>query len=363
MKKCNSSIAKIAAAVMSVAVVLMAMPAWAAPASSDEEQIPDGPTAVEALTSIVLGEVYTDKFDGDSDVTAICFTDSIPVTITALTPDAPPFGDLADIAVSSESASAIYDLPIFTQCGEYWYTVSGAAGSTAGVTYDTESSLYLHIVVTNEGGQPTVTQAQFHLSAPEADGSYTNETGDKTDHLTNQYAAGSLSITKAVEGNFVQGTEDDTYTVTVVFTAPEGKIVNSLIRYNDGAEKFIETGWTGTQTIELTMVKDGTVTFENIPEGVTYTVEESEAVGYELPYYTYKEADDDDRVSTGDNWDDCQAVGSISDATDVLIITNTMNAPIDVGVLLENAPYLLLFAGAGLVGILIIFSKKRTYED
>ena len=57
------------------------------------------------------------------------------------------------------------------------------------------------------------------------------------------------------------------------------------------------------------------------------------------------------------------ATGSISDASDVLTITNNKDTTIDVGVITSNAPYAAMLVLAGLAVLLYVRRRKNMIEE
>ena len=81
--------------------------------------------------------------------------------------------------------------------------------------------------------------------------------------------------------------------------------------------------------------------------------------------FAFENADSGDAVTAeGGSWANAKATGTITDAEDKLTITNNKESEIDVGVLLENAPFiaLIVFVLAAAV-ILIVFAVKRNKHD
>lgn len=92
--------------------------------------------------------------------------------------------------------------------------------------------------------------------------------------------------------------------------------------------------------------------FTNIPEGVSYEVEETQANGYDAPAY---------KVNTKEG-----NTGTIvGGKTDEAIITNNKGIQIDTGVFMNNLPYLLVLIFAAACGVGFVVSKnvaKRGYK-
>ena len=123
---------------------------------------------------------------------------------------------------------------------------------------------------------------------------------------------------------------------TVTFTAPEGKTVNSIISYLDGAESksILPTVWTeGIATAEITLKHGETVTFNNIPYGVEYDVAENDYTveGYDEVALSVKDSSGED--------------GVIDSAQETVTATNNKGTEtIDTGITLDSMPYVLVLA-------------------
>ena len=168
------------------------------------------------------------------------------------------------------------------------------------------------------------------------------ETGDgeKTSSFAdNKYSAGELDVTKTVKGNL--GDKDKEFKFTVTFNAPTGKVWNNDIKVEGGASGL---KWDKEMKTATFTLSDGdTARFENVPAGVTYTVDEDN-------YSDYKT---DGEVNT--------PTAMTSDNAKVEVI-NTKNADtIDTGVLLNNAPYIAIIGGAAVVAIYVV--NKRRHSD
>lgn len=223
-------------------------------------------------------------------------------------------------------------LPEYTSVGIYTYTITPTLGTNAGVTYWAKP-IKLVVTVIEQNGKTRV--AAVHTE---------DEQEQKSDDITYTYSAGSLSVTKNVAGNL--GDRSKEFNVTVTFTAPEASVVNSTISYIvDGETKTIApAAWKeNTASVQIALHHGETVTFTNIPYGVTYHVAEDsyEAEDYETSY----------------NKQD----GTIEAASDAVTITNNKENQVDTGIVLDSLPYILLIAVA-LVGVVAFTAKKRTTD-
>lgn len=210
----------------------------------------------------------------------------------------------------------------------------------------------------NEAGTALEEKYVFYNGMDSTTGEGTN--GTKGAAIENTYSAGSLEVTKEVTGNL--GDKKKEFKATVTFTAPDDETVKSTISYVDDGEKTIEPGaWkkndkTGKveASVEITVKHDEVITFNNIPYGVTYIVKEDDytktaegAKDYDKAEYTY--SDEEGKV--------------IDSAKDTVKITNNKgNDEIDTGVILDNAPYMLMLAVVAAGAMTLVIKKRREEE-
>lgn len=284
--------------------------------------------------------------------------------------------DLPDVSTSSGIEAGK-----FPEVGDYYYTVKEVASNTAGVTYDPSTYvLHVQVVKLSTGSIRLVTMHTATVTT--TDGvEKVNMHDSKTDHILNKYSNGSLAITKTVSGN--SGDLTKKFGVKVTFTSPEGKTVKNDISVS-GVGVYVESantdyseskatnmtvleagddGWTGTKTVVMYMANNEGATFTNIPYGVTYTVQELDysSDGYAAPTYTLdKEAgtEEGDDVD-GEGW--AKIVnGKISDREDTVSIQNSKDTTIDIGVVLEDAPFVMLIVvSVAALGAFLVIRRKR----
>ena len=325
-----------------------------------------GDTANESSPAENFVVTFTPYQVNNTPASAAITTDNMPSIANATIS--------AAVGAAGGDVTAEVTLPTYTAVGDYWYKVAETAGTTAGVTYD-DAEYYLHVQVIRDADASTtlLRLVTLHTAAPDADGTPADSGDTKNDGFTNTYSNGSLSVTKKVTGNM--GDIDKVYTATVVFTYASDEAVNpvkSVISYTDGEAKTVapsawtksaaDEPWTTTVTIELS--HDETVTFTNIPYGVAYTVTEQDYTdeGYtHTMAFTGNEAAD--TVATGTAWADVVATGTVEDAADSLTITNDKSTAIDVGVIVENAPFVAAFIIAASAIVAVIVSRRRKASD
>lgn len=226
-------------------------------------------------------------------------------------------------------------LPAYERVGVYEYTLKEVAGSTAGVDYYGKEIKLVVTVVNGDNGKLRIA------------GVHTEAKGEaKSASFTNTYSAGTLKVSKTVEGNL--GDQSKYFVFTVTLTAAAGKS-NYLDSYkitggsDENNPPSIKVG--ETKTFKL---KHGeTINIEGLPYGVTYTVTETAVDGY--------------TTTVGEKTTNI-AEGTMDEKAKTVVFTNTKNGDIDTGVYLDNLPYILVFAGVLAIAAVFVVRRRR-FED
>lgn len=232
-----------------------------------------------------------------------------------------------------------------TKPGMYYYTVTETPSNTAGVDYAAKSM----IMVITAGYADDGEDSSLSYWAALHDSTNYN---DKNSKFENTYTAGSLKVTKKVTGSL--GDKDKKFNVDVTFTAPAGKTVKSTITYvNNGAESIAPDAWKLNNTtnqyeakVTVELAHKGSVQFNNIPKDVTYIVEEQDYSGAE--YTATYESDKSGTIA--------------NDVKSTTITNHKGDDNIDTGVILDNAPYILMLAVVAGGAMTLVIKKRREEE-
>jgi hypothetical protein len=279
--------------------------------------------------------------------------------------------------------------------GEYVYYIYETVGDnekTAGVTYNyLENPLILKITVINKTQTTTVDGVETtvmvkdpttgkqilqiggvalrldNLNLKNANNSKQKlDAGDgNKDNVHNEYEFGKVTVNKTVTGNMGDTTKPWVFKAT--FTPADGETVRGTIRtsgsgtyygktspeINEGngvvtgteAAANIAAGWTDEQVVYFTITHGQSFVFDNIPEGVTYKIEEVEANKYD---YT--------TTSTGTL---TKAIAAKDDLT--ADFTNDKTQTPDTGVSITVVPYVMILAVA-MAGAAMMIARRRREE-
>lgn len=244
--------------------------------------------------------------------------------------------DVYKATVSVKLDELFEDAPL----GVYTYEMTEVNNKVAGVSY-LEGKLQLVVTVLyNE------TEKKNHVGVIY----YKDASGNKISVVENSYDAGSLEVKKVIDGNVADMKKE--FDFTIVFSAPTGETVNSTITVTkpDSTTEDIAFNGASSYTYNVQLGHENTVKFENIPEGVTYTVTEDND-GYAVKINDV-EVEGEAITSTG----------NIAANDEVkYVYTNILGATVDTGISLDSMPYILVLALAvlGLAGFVF---KKRSAE-
>ena len=233
-----------------------------------------------------------------------------------------------------------------TKPGIYYYTVTETAGNTAGVDYAADPMIMVITAGYADDGEDSTLSYWVGLHD-------SKEFNNKNKPFENTYTAGTLNVTKKVTGSL--GNKDKKFKIDVTFTAPAGKTVKSTITYvNDGEKSIAPDAWKLNTTtnkyeanVTVELAHKGFVQFNNIPKDVTYNVEEQD---YSREEYTA-------------TYEETTKAGTITSDVKSTTITNKRgDDTIDTGVILDNAPYILMLAVVAGGAMTLVIKKRREEE-
>lgn len=258
---------------------------------------------------------------------------------------------------SKNGASVSMTLPAYTKVGIYTYQVKEVDGGTLGMTYD-NTTYTLQVRVANKmvNGKIDSTNAKVCYVTMKAD-------GVKESSVKNTYNASNLTISKTVEGSMGDRSTDTKFDFKVTLEVPDGKTLRSDITVpEDSAITWNEGKTVGTVTFKLSHGQS--FTLMNLPYDIEYTVDEMNGTTAlndgEKINGTYQVSYDGKKAGTIGAGE-----GKIA-PTEGLISTEVTNTwgddEIDTGVILDNAPYILMLAVVAGGAMTLVIKKRREEE-
>lgn len=312
------------------------------------------------MTSVTVKKLYKLEGNGVSPAETFTLKQTKSEVVDSEATMAPALGTITGAtfgegAATAEGATGMItiQLPTYEKVGIYKYTLEEEAGSTAGVTYYGNEIKLVVTVVNDSTGKVRV--AAVHTEAENENGGFDSITkgeGSKSDTFANTYKANELEVSKDVTGNM--GDKEKLFQFHVTFTKKSTEDAPELIKYEDATGKHtIAFGTNGKATVDFKLKDDSELHFTNIPEGVSYTVwEDSYATD---GYKTYIGSETEDN-------EDSSAEGTATTEKAAVAFINHKGGDVDTGVILDNAPYILMLAiVAG--GAMTLVIKKRREEE
>lgn len=241
----------------------------------------------------------------------------------------------------------------YNKVGKYAYTISENETKIPGITKDAHTYEMIVTVVNKQKDNLTnETGYGYYVGMYDAEGQKVPAV------FTNTYNSYSLEVKKTVEGNF--GDLGDTSTFYITLGKEDGKDDNyatATVHVSDTSNPANNATWTvggGQRTVTL---KHGqTITVSNLPVGVTYTVteEKTNVDGSTWVYNTTGEA-----VAINDV---LPSITADNNANKVEIVNKNEGTP-DMGVVLDNAPYIAMLAIVAIGGVALMLNKRRRDEE
>lgn len=244
-----------------------------------------------------------------------------------------------------------------TKLGKYAYTITEVDPKLPGITKDNEALNMVVSVVNADENNPDGKNFAYYVALRK--GNATNKAEGK---FNNNYETNSLTLAKTVKGNF--GDLSETFTFYVTFNKGDAEKDYTDIQFAKSVDGISITEKDGGATATtLTYGKEYAVTlkhgqnvqFTNIPNGVTYTItEDTSKDGWQY------------KVSLASNpvvaLSDATTEGTVNTTATVTFINDHQGTP-DMGVVLDNAPYIAMLAIVAIGGVALMLNKRRRDEE
>lgn len=265
-----------------------------------------------------------------------------------------------------------------TGTGKYLYEISENAGQTVATTY--AAPVYMAVTVAHkvdaETNQIKTGEYEYYVtmfSSKEAAISATSDSAtgkvNNTEAFTNTYGDGNLytlTLDKTVQGNF--GDLGDTFTFVIEFTGEASKYANVVVETNQGtiknADDVAVTSLALNTPYTITLGHSKKIVFNNLPKDIGYNIyEQGTTSESKNGQYTVSVADTTmENVTISENTV-LGVNGSVNNANVEVHFINTHEGTPDMGVVLDNAPYIAMLAIVAIGGVALMLNKRRRDEE
>lgn len=272
--------------------------------------------------------------------------------------------------------------------GEYSYTITESTPAYPGVT-PVDSTLTMKITVVNqldEQKQPIANSYGYYVALYRD-----NKKVEAKDAFKNSYDSKSLTLSKTVHGALADLKKD--FTFTIKFTKDTGVDANNLYMGPQvgtlGTNVSIKPEGTATTPLAantyleldkpytVSLRHNGSLELSNLPAGIKYEVFEngsevsgSDVVlnttntsGQNVKYVVTVKDADQNAVSFSNNNTVSGQINKENPANVTTAFHNTNNAEPDMGVVLDNAPYIAMLAIVAIGGVALMLNKRRRDEE
>ena len=355
---------KLFAGVVAVAMMAtMAMPSFAANINADSsvgQAAPGGTLNIAKTYTVNHGSFNSESVNlelvpfGEGDYVHVTKSSETDAKAEEMLPT---FTADAD-ADATNGGSIVMNVPNYTKVGVYTYQVKETDGGTLGMTYDPKTYT-LQVIVGNkmENGQ-IVANGEKVCYVTMLDGT------TKQNSVKNTYNAGTLNITKTVQGNMGDRSTDTKFSFVATFKVPTGKTLRSDIVLPEG----YTIDWNSTKTagtVKFQLSHNETFSVQNLPKDIEYSVVEmnGETSLANGAYITNAAGENTYQVSYDNFVNGTVGTTEMTDENVIATnITNTWGSTIDTGVILDNAPYILMLAVVAGGAMTLVIKKRREEE-
>lgn len=284
-----------------------------------------------------------------------------------------------DVAYTGSLGIKISDFSLPEGPGKYCFEIKETSNGTPGVTYDNSTRYLVITVANNDTLNGYVYYAQLYDSnyspATSIKGQATGTKVDGANAFTNTYTANNVVISKDIKGGLGDLAAKFNFKVklTVADTKNANQYVGAKVVHSDDTAVTVGTIWSISAKdfedgwYDVKLGRNDQLELENLPEGVIVTVKETD--GNE---YTVSQNPSD--ISSKNANTPYAKIGTFTENTATVNATvgavngsigfvNTKEGTPDMGVILDNAPYIALLAIVAIGGVALMLNKRRRDEE
>ena len=272
--------------------------------------------------------------------------------------------------------------------GEYSYTITESTPAYPGVT-PVDSTLTMKITVVNqldEQKQPIANSYGYYVALYRD-----NKKVEAKDAFKNSYDSKSLTLSKTVHGALADLKKDFTFKIkftkadalqkntdTGLYKGPQVAELSNTATLKDGTTAISQNAYLELdKEYTATLRHNDSLKLSNLPAGIKYEIYEdgsevsgSDVVlnttntsGQSVKYVVTVKDADQNAVSFSNNNTVSGQINKENPANVTTAFHNTNNAEPDMGVVLDNAPYIAMLAIVAIGGVALMLNKRRRDEE
>ena len=270
-----------------------------------------------------------------------------------------------DVAYTGSLGIKISDFSLPEGPGKYCFEIKETSNGTPGVTYDNSTRYLVITVANNDNLNGYVYYAQLYDSnyspATSIKGQATGTKVDGANAFTNTYTANNVVISKDIKGGLGDLAAKFNFKVklTVADTKNANQYVGAKVVHSDDTAVTVGTVWSISAKdsedgwYDVKLGRNDQLELENLPEGFTVTVVETDGSEYTV-------TKSDDTTGTLEN---STITATITGTDGKIGFINTKEGTPDMGVVLDNAPYIAMLAIVAIGGVALMLNKRRRDEE
>lgn len=282
-----------------------------------------------------------------------------------------------DVTYTGSLGIKISDFRLPEGPGKYCFEIKETSNGTPGVTYDNSTRYLVITVANNDNLNGYVYYAQLYDSnyspATSIKGQATGTKVNGANAFTNTYTANNVVISKDIKGGLGDLAAKFNFKVklTVADTKNANQYVGAKVVHSDDTAVTVGTVWRISAKdsedgwYDVKLGRNDQLELENLPEGVIVTVKETDGNEYTVEQNTSdinsKNANTSyAKIGTMNNSVVTATVGAVNGS---IGFVNTKEGTPDMGVILDNAPYIALLAIVAIGGVALMLNKRRRDEE
>lgn len=261
--------------------------------------------------------------------------------------------------------------------GEYSYTITESTPAYPGVT-PVDSTLTMKITVVNqldEQKQPIANSYGYYVALYRD-----NKKVEAKDAFKNSYDSKSLTLSKTVHGALGNLSKDFTFKIkftkadalqnntdTGLYKGPQVAELSSTATIKDGTTDIAKRAYLELdKEYTVTLRHNDSLDLSNLPAGIKYEIYEDDSqvensavvVTVDNVKYTVTVTD-----TTFDAKEPTKIKGEVGSTDVTTAFQNTNPDSPDMGVVLDNAPYIAMLAIVAIGGVALMLNKRRRDEE